>query len=100
MSNFESRIHVTVTDFWLTVVTYGMASSPYNAVKTVNQCAIDNRCQYPEAADVVLSDFYVDDLFGRFAFRTGTDEAAIVVTAETWRFSTDEVVLQLPRHYG
>lgn len=34
-----------ITEYWLTVVTYGMASSPYNAVRTMNQCAIDGRCK-------------------------------------------------------
>lgn len=51
-----------IVEFWLTFVTYGMASLPYNAVITVNQCAIDHESQYPHAAKVVLNDFYVDDL--------------------------------------
>lgn len=39
-----------------------MASSPYNAVRTLNQRAIDNSKGYEAAANVVLNDFYVDDL--------------------------------------
>lgn len=51
-----------ITEYWLTVVTYRMTSSPYNAVRTLNQCAMDNGQQYERAANVVLNDFYVDDL--------------------------------------
>lgn len=51
-----------ITEYWLTVVTYGMKSSPYNAIRTLNQCACDHSQQYAQAAKIVLSDFYVDDL--------------------------------------
>lgn len=51
-----------VTDFWLTVVTYGLASSPFNAVRTLNQCALDHEAEFPQAAQTVRDDFYVDDL--------------------------------------
>lgn len=51
-----------ILDYWLAVVTYGLASSPYNAVKTLIQCAIDHGEGFPRAAQVVLNDFYVDDM--------------------------------------
>lgn len=51
-----------IIEYWLTVVTYGMASSPYNAVKTLNQCALDHGSKHFNAASAVLTDFYVDDL--------------------------------------
>lgn len=38
-----------IRDYWLTVVTYGLASSPYLAVKALNQCAIDNAAEKPDA---------------------------------------------------
>lgn len=40
----------------LTVVTYGMASSPYNAVRALLQCARDNCMEFPLAAGVVEND--------------------------------------------
>lgn len=49
-------------DYWLTVVTYGMASSPYLACRTLIQCAIDNETEWPVAAQVVQIHFYMDDL--------------------------------------
>lgn len=62
-----------IRDYWLTVVTYGLRSSPYLAVKTLRQCALDNAKEYPTAAAVVLNDFYVDDLL------TSTDTVAQAV---------------------
>lgn len=51
-----------IAEYWITVVTYGLASSPYNAVKTLHQCAADNATGFPRAAEVAKSDFYMDDL--------------------------------------
>lgn len=48
-------------EYWLTVVTYGMASSVYNSVRAMIQCARDQSENYPEAAKVIENDFYVDD---------------------------------------
>lgn len=48
-------------------MTYGLTSSPYLAIRTVQQLAADERQNYPEAADVIAQDMYVDDLL------TGTD---------------------------
>lgn len=51
-----------IRDYWLTVVTYGMASSPYNAVKTLLKCAQDNAQEFPKASRIAQRDFYMDDL--------------------------------------
>lgn len=45
-----------------TVVTYGLASSPYTSVRALIQCALDHAKEMPRAAQVVQSDFYMDDL--------------------------------------
>ncbi|XP_017494820.1 PREDICTED: uncharacterized protein LOC108382961 [Rhagoletis zephyria] len=51
----------------LKTVTYGMASSPYNAVRALQQCAVDNcsvsrdEDQAALARDAILTSFYVDD---------------------------------------
>ncbi|XP_058827613.1 uncharacterized protein LOC131687537 [Topomyia yanbarensis] len=44
-------------------VTYGTASAPYLATRVLQQLANDERDEYPEAAEVLRKDFYVDDLF-------------------------------------
>ena len=43
-------------------VVYGMKPASYLAIAALRQCAIDHRADYPQAADVALRDFYVDDL--------------------------------------
>lgn len=67
-----------IRDYWLTVVTYGLRSSPYLAVKTLQQCASDNAKEYPIAAKVALKDFYVDDLLTS----TDTVEQAVMLKKE------------------
>lgn len=49
-------------EYQLTVVTYGMASSGYNAVKAMHQCAIDHDQLFPRAAHIIKNSFYMDDL--------------------------------------
>lgn len=54
-----------IEEYWLTRVTFGMASAPHCAVRAMQQCAIDQQIKYPKAAAVVLNDFFMDDgLFG------------------------------------
>lgn len=65
-------------EYWLTVVTYGMASSLHSAVRAMVQCARDNAANYPEAARIIQEDFYVDDCL------TGADsiDEALVICRE------------------
>ena len=51
-----------IKSYQLTTVTFGMASAPYLAIKTLQQLATDEEKNYPAAADIIKSDFYVDDL--------------------------------------
>lgn len=46
----------------LLTVTYGLTSAPYLAQRTLRQLASDNESSHPLAAQIVLNDFYVDDL--------------------------------------
>ncbi|XP_072377915.1 uncharacterized protein [Diabrotica undecimpunctata] len=48
--------------YQLNTVTYGCTSSPYLAIKCINQLAIDNCNTLPTASQTILNDFYVDDL--------------------------------------
>ncbi|XP_058456467.1 uncharacterized protein LOC131433877 [Malaya genurostris] len=57
----------------LTTVTYGTASAPYLATRALKQLAIDERDRYPDAADIVENDFYVDDVL------SGADTKAEVI---------------------
>ncbi|XP_022817401.1 uncharacterized protein LOC111350200 isoform X1 [Spodoptera litura] len=51
-----------VKDYRLTRVTFGTASAPYLAVRTLHQVADDEGAVCPDAAIMIKEDFYVDDL--------------------------------------
>lgn len=65
-------------EYCLTVVTYGVTSAGYNAMKAMVQCAKDQRAQYPRAEKVVCGHFYVDDLL----VSMDTEEEAKLVCQE------------------
>ncbi|XP_045490597.1 uncharacterized protein LOC123690703 [Pieris rapae] len=48
--------------FRLLRVTFGTASAPYLAVRTLQQVAHDEGGEYPAASEKILKDFYMDDL--------------------------------------
>lgn len=50
-----------IGEYWLTRVTFGMASAPHSAVRAMIQCAEDLAHKYPAAAEVIKRDFYMDD---------------------------------------
>lgn len=54
----------------LATVTYGTASAPFLATRSLVQLAEDEQSDFPEAAEVVRSDFYIDDAL------TGADTEA------------------------
>ncbi|XP_055585254.1 uncharacterized protein LOC129738093 [Uranotaenia lowii] len=57
-----------VKSYQMTTVTYGTASAPYLATKSLQRLAQDGESSYPAAAAVIKKDVYVDDLM------TGTDD--------------------------
>ena len=50
-----------IQDFKLRTVTFGTASAPFLAVRTLHQLAMDEELQFPQGAKAVLNDFYMDD---------------------------------------
>ena len=48
--------------FRMTRVTFGVTASPYLAIKMLQQTSHDFKSQYPLAAPIVLTSFYLDDL--------------------------------------
>ncbi|GFT63440.1 integrase catalytic domain-containing protein [Trichonephila clavipes] len=59
---WKDKIDSPVKIFRLTTVTYGTKSAPYLATKSLKQLAIDDDDKYPLAAEVIMSDVYMDDL--------------------------------------
>lgn len=43
-------------------MTYGTASAPYLATRVIQQVGKEAIDEFPEAAKIILRDFYVDDL--------------------------------------
>lgn len=60
----ESKIQ----EYWLTVVTFGMASAPHCAVCAMIQGARDSQSEYPMGAVVVENDFFMDALQRSYGF--------------------------------
>ena len=46
----------------MTTVTFGQASAPFTAVRTLKQLAVDEKKIFPVASSIVLNDCYVDDI--------------------------------------
>ena len=92
-------------DFQMTRVTFGVAASPYLAVKTLQQAADDFGEEYREAQWHLKHSFYVDDLMGG----ADTSEDALVLYdrlcsilskasfhLRKWRSSSAEVLKKIP----
>lgn len=54
--------------YQLNTVTYGTASAPYLAIRSLQQLAYDNEDAYPAECQIIKNEFYVDDLL------TGSDD--------------------------
>ena len=61
---WRPRLDQPVQEFCMNRVTFGIASSPYLAVRTLQQAALDFGSDAPTASWHVLNSFYVDDLLG------------------------------------
>ncbi|XP_055528110.1 uncharacterized protein LOC129720646 [Wyeomyia smithii] len=51
-----------VNTYRLNTVTYGTCSAPFAATRCLQQLAIENEERYPEASNVIKTDFYMDDV--------------------------------------
>ncbi|KAL0821872.1 hypothetical protein ABMA28_005274 [Loxostege sticticalis] len=49
-------------DYRLCTVTFGVSSSPYLALRTIQQLARDEAARFPRASQVLMSDVFVDDV--------------------------------------
>lgn len=67
-----------ISTYELQTVTYGTASAPYLATRTLLQIAKDHKHLYPAAVESVVEDFYVDDLLSG----ASDVESAIVLRRE------------------
>ena len=92
-------------DYRMTRVTFGVSASPFLAVRTLHQTAVDHGGDYPRATQHIKESFYVDDFLG------GADNSkdAIILVHQLrvilkkggfdlrkWRTSSQEVLDQIP----
>ncbi|XP_075210415.1 uncharacterized protein LOC142317752 [Lycorma delicatula] len=61
----------------LLTVTYGTASAPFFATRTLKQLALHSVNTFPKAAEVIITDFYVDDVL------TGTNSISEALEVQT-----------------
>ena len=94
-----------VRAFRMTRVTFGVSASPYLAVRTLQQTAVDHGEEYPKASSHIRNSFYVDDFLGG----ADTPQEAVDLYKELrqilskgsfslckWRSSSLEVLQQIP----
>ena len=62
----------------LNTVTYGVASSAYQAIRSLNQLVLEESCKFPTASRIVLENMYVDDVL----FGADTKEEAIALSQD------------------
>ncbi|XP_018377310.1 PREDICTED: uncharacterized protein LOC108770304 [Trachymyrmex cornetzi] len=74
-----------IKTFQLNTLTFGVSSSPYLAIRTIHKLADDERDAYPNAAEVLKTHLYVDDLL------TGAE------TIDKARSLRDEIITLLSR---
>lgn len=83
--------------YCLTTVTFGTASAPFTAIRTLKQLAMDQKETFPIACSIITEDCYVDDLhFGANTIsgaKEGVDQliAALKTAAfEVRKFASNE----------
>ncbi|XP_046748847.1 uncharacterized protein LOC124412775 [Diprion similis] len=59
---WRSNVEEPVKEYRLNTVTYGTATAPFLAIRSLQQLAYDNEQEHPECSEIILRDFYVDDL--------------------------------------
>jgi len=77
------RENGNIKTFQLNTLTFGIASSPFLAIRTVQKLADDEGQKYPKAAEVLKNHLYVDDLLSR------------AETIEQARATRDEIIALL-----
>ena len=92
-------------DYRMTRVTFGVSASPFLAVRTLHQTAVDHGEGYPRATQHIKESFYVDDFLG--GADNPEDAVQLVHQLRTilkkggfdlrkWRTSSQEVLDHIP----
>lgn len=90
-----------ISVFTLNTVTYGTKSAPYLAMRCLRQLAANFKDENPVASDIIMSDFYVDDLITGFqsedqAIRISKEISSILLSAgfplRKWNSNSTKIV--------
>lgn len=94
-----------IKQYKLKTVTYGTASAPYLAIRTLKQLALDEETNFSVGSKILLRDFYVDDVMSG----ANTIEGALQAQNEViqilraggmpirkWTSNSEELLLNVP----
>ncbi|GFU36841.1 integrase catalytic domain-containing protein [Nephila pilipes] len=59
---WKTSADASVKTYKLSTVTYGTVSAPFLATRTLKALADEERADFPDAADVISNDIYMDDV--------------------------------------
>ncbi|XP_076376168.1 uncharacterized protein LOC143258753 [Megalopta genalis] len=59
---WRAQPHLPVQEYELNTVTYGTASAPFLATRTLHEIGLTCAHTFPTSSKVIINDFYVDDL--------------------------------------
>ena len=102
---WRAQVEDPVEEFCMNRVTFGVKSSPYVAVQTLQQAALDFGEGYPDTVEHINKSFYVDDLLAgadtiEGAIRLQKELSLILSKAgfklRKYRSSEPEVVSEIP----
>lgn len=97
-----------IKSYRLNTVTYGTASAPFLAIRTLHQLAHDEKTKFPKASTIAQTDFYVDDVM------TGADTLADALNIQEeliimlrsggmelkkWASNSEKILHAIPENY-
>ncbi|XP_024870700.1 uncharacterized protein LOC112453905, partial [Temnothorax curvispinosus] len=105
---WRQKVTEILRELLLNTVTYGLACSPFLAIRSLIQLANDEKARYPQGAVALLEDRYVDDV------QTGTDTIPGAIALQTelrelcmaggfplrkWSSNCEEALEGIPREH-
>ncbi|XP_071580864.1 uncharacterized protein [Temnothorax nylanderi] len=105
---WRRKLTELLRELLLNTVTYGLACSPFLAIRSLIQLANDEKARYPQGAVALLEDRYVDDI------QTGTDTIPGAIALQTelrelcmaggfplrkWSSNCEEALEGIPREH-
>ncbi|XP_024883847.1 uncharacterized protein LOC112462352 [Temnothorax curvispinosus] len=105
---WRRKVTELLRELLLNTVTYGLACSPFLAIRSLIQLANDEKARYPQGAVALLEDRYVDDV------QTGTDTIPGAIALQTelrelcmaggfplrkWSSNCEEALEGIPREH-